>query len=188
MADAAVTPQESPPAEGEGVDADAAASGAAEEKAPADKGPSGEAVPEDMTPRTRKRYEKKKARAAAKAKRDADRAKAKAERAAMKEAMKGLDGKARDELRRKMTEDAEKKRKEAQMQRQIDRAAEAALANPRAKVELSAEVIAFQKEETEEERKIEEAEAAEEAALRLRPGSHVRTRKMIVSREPHSDQ
>ena len=109
MADAAVTPQDSPPAEGVGVDADAAASGAAEEKAPADKGPSGEAVPEDMTPRTRKRYEKKKARAAAKAKRDADRAKAKAERAAMKEAMKGLDGKARDELRRKMTEDAEKK-------------------------------------------------------------------------------
>ena len=121
-----------------------------------------------MTPRSLKRHEKKKARAEAKAKRDAERAKAKAERDATKAAMKGLDGKARDELRRKMAEDADKKRKEAQMQRQIDRAAEAAMTNPSgAKVELSADVIAFQKKRKleEERRRVEEAEAAEEARL-----------------------
>ena len=63
------------------------------------------------------------------------------------------------------------------MQRQIDRAAEAALANPRAKVELSAEVIAFQKKRKleEERRKIEEAEVYEEArfAAEAEAGSHV---------------
>ena len=75
------------------------------------------------------------------------------------------------------------------MRQQIDRAAEAALANPRAKVELSAEVRRFEKGSWKRRRRIEEAEAAEAClAAEPEPKPHVRTRKMIVSSRARTGQ